>query len=87
MDKEVGSKRYAAVSLTTAFSNLLNMSHVLLNFMCDQLPDSLIHLLPSWSRVHLEKLTVAQLLKNFSKCYRIEGFVAVFMIVHRFSLF
>ena len=39
MDEEVGSKRYAAVSLVTAFSNLLNMSSVLLIFMCDQLTD------------------------------------------------
>jgi len=39
MDEEVGSKRYAAVSLMTAFSNVLYMSSVLLNFMCDQPTD------------------------------------------------
>jgi len=39
MDEEVGSKRYVAVSLMTAFSNLLNMSSALLNFMCDQPTD------------------------------------------------
>jgi len=39
MDEEVGSKRYVAVSLMTAFSNVLYMSSVLLNFMCDQPTD------------------------------------------------
>jgi len=39
MDEEVGSKRYAAVSLVTAFSNVLYMSSVLLNFMCGQPTD------------------------------------------------
>jgi hypothetical protein len=33
MDEEVGSKRYPAVELMTAVSNLLNMSSVLPNFM------------------------------------------------------
>ena len=83
MDEEVGSKRYAAVSIMTAFSNLLNMSSVLLNFMCDRLTDSLIHSPTSWSRVHLEKLTVAQLFKKSSKFYGIKGFVAVFVRAHQ----
>ena len=91
MDEEVGSKRYAVVSLMTAFSNLLNMSSVLLNFMCDQPNDqptnSLIHSLTSRSRVRLEKLTVARLVKKSSKFYGIKGFVAVFVRAHHFSLF
>lgn len=87
MDEEVGSKRYAGVSLMTAFSNVLNMSSVLLNFMCDQPTDSLIHSLTSWSRVCLEKPTVARLVKKSSKFYGIKGFVAVFVRAHHFSLF
>jgi hypothetical protein len=43
-----------------------------------------LQFLTPWNRVHLEKLTVAQLVKKFPTFYRIRWFITVFTRAHKF---